>query len=1366
MRIPFTVDEGSVGKHECVVTMTDNPDITLSSSSSSIVSGSDDQCVEDHDFLSNDLVQIPQTGYGSKKFTVVSEGEKYNNKFKMMGRNFVIKFNKPHNKNVNRVIYLADAVREIHDFLIARATDENDFIGVSIRSPFFALGACGLSYRPLNNFLSDDLWELVGSVTQSNQEFKIDENFILEANYVNTPVGSGHPKRIGIDISNQKSFVTIKTESKDCLPRALVVAEAYLHRKTQEGAKMYDNIKRSGRKIQKLKSENLLKQANVILPKNGCGIPEIKKFQEYYAKKNIAIVIFDKNCIGTGDPPFFDGREYVKHKINDVLYICYSSNIKHYDVITNLVGVIDCNYFCINCNKKCDGKQFHRCKSMCSACLATPPCEIKVQKITCTACNRFFYGEICFQNHLKEKSNKTKTVCESVRVCKICDKLLLKGKKTQHVCGITYCKKCKSNQSLNHLCYMQPVYGKFMKKSKKIQYIFFDFECRQDTSFENHETTKIHIPNLCVAHVVCSECMEYDDINQKCISCGDRELIFTGDDTVKDFVNFSCRNNPNFDRIICLAHNARGYDNHFVLNEMVTRSDRIIPEVILNGQNIICMKVKYVRFIDSLNYFHMKLSALPAAFGLPPSTKKGYFPHLFNTIENQDYNGELPDVKFYAPDSMIEKERNNFFNWYNEQKKLNYQFIFQKEIIEYCKMDVEILRRSCLAFRKMFLETGQTDPFDSPMTIASACSLLFRTKFLKRNTISLIPAKGYRRCNIQSQKAVEWLLWCEHEADSKIIHAARAREYRISEGEIVDGFLSPSQTGASASIDSSVKGIIYEFQGCYFHGCLKCFQFNRDKIMGHGESFNECYENTIRKVEKMRNYGYTVKVMWECEWEAIKLENPNIREFIESHPLRSKITLNPRDAFFGGRTENFVTSYNTADNEKILYTDICSLYPYICKRGRFPIGHPKIYVGSECDELTRGENNNLANVEGLIKCRILPPRNLYLPLLPVKMHGKLLFPLCQTCCKNMNEGDCTHEKPEEREFLGVWVVDEVRKALQVGYFISEIFIIWKYEITCYDQCTGEGGLFAEYINAFLKIKQESSGWPEWCTNESKKEQYLIEYEKAEGIRLEREKIGKNAGMRALAKLCLNSFWGKMGQRDNLRKTEIIDTRKKLLNLLHDSEKNILHVLPANQEILYVQWESIEEAVDSSPNTNVVIAAYVTAQARLKLYEYMERLGERLLYVDTDSCIFVTKKDNNYEYTPHLGSLLGDMTDELTDYGTGSYIINFLSGGPKFYAYRVLNPSTGIVSECCKVKGITLNFENSIKINFDTIQNLIEDVLNGKEEGGINMNFRSIRRLPTHEIVTRDETKTCNVVLTKRQFVNRNFSLPYGFKKNL
>ena len=78
----------------------------------------------------------------------------------------------------------------------------------------------------------------------------------------------------------------------------------------------------------------------------------------------------------------------------------------------------------------------------------------------------------------------------------------------------------------------------------------------------------------------------------------------------------------------------------------------------------------------------MKLSALPATLGEPESSKKGNFPHFFNTGENQRYDGALSAIEFCGPATMEPAERAAFFDWY-ENTSPGYTFDFQKEIVKY-----------------------------------------------------------------------------------------------------------------------------------------------------------------------------------------------------------------------------------------------------------------------------------------------------------------------------------------------------------------------------------------------------------------------------------------------------------------------------------------------------------------------------------------------------------------------------------------------------------------------------------------------------------------------------------------------------------
>ena len=98
----------------------------------------------------------------------------------------------------------------------------------------------------------------------------------------------------------------------------------------------------------------------------------------------------------------------------------------------------------------------------------------------------------------------------------------------------------------------------------------------------------------------------------------------------------------------------------------------------------------------------------------------------------------------------------------------------------------------------------------------------------------------------------------------------------------------------------------------------------------------------------------------------------------------------------------------------------------------------------------------------------------------------------------------------DREFSGTWVSDELKKAVQLGYVITNIDEIWQYNTQKYnpidDQSDQTNGLFVEYINTFLKIKQQASGWPSECTNEETRNKYIREYSLKENINLDETKI--------------------------------------------------------------------------------------------------------------------------------------------------------------------------------------------------------------------------------------------------------------------
>ena len=114
---------------------------------------------------------------------------------------------------------------------------------------------------------------------------------------------------------------------------------------------------------------------------------------------------------------------------------------------------------------------------------------------------------------------------------------------------------------------------------------------------------------------------------------GFRQKIFSGASTKEDFCKWLFTETHKGFTVI--AHNARGYDAYFLYDYLMMNGSRPDP-VIFSGSKIMYMHINSLnmRLLDSLNFLPMPLANLPKSFGLKEK-KKGFFPHFFNTKENQ-----------------------------------------------------------------------------------------------------------------------------------------------------------------------------------------------------------------------------------------------------------------------------------------------------------------------------------------------------------------------------------------------------------------------------------------------------------------------------------------------------------------------------------------------------------------------------------------------------------------------------------------------------------------------------------------------------------------------------------------------------------
>ena len=275
---------------------------------------------------------------------------------------------------------------------------------------------------------------------------------------------------------------------------------------------------------------------------------------------------------------------------------------------------------------------------------------------------------------------------------------------------------------------------------------------------------------------------------------------------------------------------------------------------------------------------------------------------------------------------------------------------------------------------------------------------------------------------------------------------------------------------------------------------------------------------------------------------------------------------------------------------------------------------------------------------------ILPPAGLFHPVLSVRSGQKLTFPLCRTCVQEEQAKPmlsrnhyCPHSDAD-RTLRGTWCTPELVKAVEKGYILVKIHEVWHF----YPRATPNGS-FRQSVNTWLKLKQESAGWPSWCQTVEQKRDYILRYQEREGIRLNITSIAKNPGRKATAKLMLNSFWGKFGERVNKPTTVTVKDPAHLFSLISDAAVDLSTLRLCTDDILEAVYTSVQENAVKGTKTNIFEAAFTTCHARLKLYESLDTLQQQVLYYDTYSVVYKWRPG---QPSIAIGDFLGDMTDEL------------------------------------------------------------------------------------------------------------------------
>ena len=585
---------------------------------------------------------------------------------------------------------------------ITRDIPENDQVRFVLHSPQLEK-PISLPFMALSRLTTERVLAQIERVIQSNHEFRLNDSVKVNLVHVEMPNGGTGTKHSEINLEkhliNKRAIVRIQNKDDLCLARALVVSIAKI-----ENDNRYKTISDFRCSLQTRLAHDLHQKAGV--PIGYCGIEEVKQFQAYLIDYQINIVSKEhQNSV------IFSGPDKEK-----IIYLFLHDN--HFDVITSMPAFVAHKKYCHTCKKGYDHVKDHLCGDPCKLCYFQN-CPI-VSWTPCSDCDRFFKSQECFDRH-KQNVGNSKSICSSFAKCPHCHLVFARTqlRPDLHHCGLKRCSTCEKHVGIeDHQCYMQPVKEKptcetnmrddeadeDVHESGYNEPLFFDFECIQENG--------THEPNLCVIQ------------NE----AGD-EWVFQRDNTRNEFCEWLFT--KEHEGCIVVAHNFKGYDGYFI--QQYLHENGVIPEVIMRGAKILTMYVPMlkIKFIDSLSFIPMRLADFPKTFGLD-ELAKGYFPHLFNRKENQNYVGPLQPSPYYHPNGMSPAEKEMFLRWHRELKENNYVFNFQEEILSYCRSDVDILRRCCLEIRELFRHVTNIDPFEKCLTIASACNSCFGRISLKK----------------------------------------------------------------------------------------------------------------------------------------------------------------------------------------------------------------------------------------------------------------------------------------------------------------------------------------------------------------------------------------------------------------------------------------------------------------------------------------------------------------------------------------------------------------------------------------------------------------------------------------------------------
>ena len=1277
---------------------------------------------------------------------------------------FITKYHVEHNITTQNLLEVDDQVdRAFHSLVqphLQQATDL-DLIGVQVlheelERPIF------LSYVHAKEFSATSFTNRIYAITQSNTSFLLTGTFDVTVSLIRR-VSAGHPpakrglnRPVTVSMARHlsKSLVNVPSTGNDCGHIAVFLGnfhiESFFDLKRWKAFtdKRWRN-KALQRSVTKFVS-NVNKSLGVSISLNE---PVTLDTLDLYAKHlNTSIVVFqsdERTPTSQARHLFLSSNTAPPERRIYLELLKRNDNTLHYNLITRPAAYFRSPFFCHSCLVPYSSN--HLCpNSKCSGCSSSTMCGNEAQ-VQCSNCGHMCFTEQCLERHQQQRECKARYMCPSCLVT------MKTNGRASHQCLTYFCTTCSTTYTHSpHYCFIKPLKT---PADENLILTVFDIE----SMFVMSNGVETHQPVLLVALTVCSVCYKANNVlardgncfrplkERDCDICLSYEHVYRGEDCVQRFCDYVYKTlAPRASQVSrnmqvrVLAHNLKSYDGRFILRDYFTRNFES-SNVIMQGTKVLCLDVANVRFQDSLNLFMCALRKLPKTFNFSERVQKGEFPYMFNRPENVGYIGPVPPLESYGYEKMKPDDQATLLQYY-ECIKHRTDYNLQQEMERYCYADAEILLIAVMAFRDKFKAIAGFDPIRRNFTLPSMSMATFRRQFLTDNTLAVTPAKPYSSMRKCSTICKIYLDIVEEQSGVTLM-----REYRLGK-VFADAFDLASHTA-------------YEFLGCLFHGCPVCYPNKRDeKHPVTNKTPNALYQAWVDKqqyYDRLRQLIPDLKLQseWECNFRQTLTKNEEVKAIYDRRlayysRLQKVGPCDLRESYCGGRTENFHFMKSCSPHEVIELVDFNSLYPYVLAKYPYPVGHP-VVISDHFEQFIQSTSMS-STLFGFVKCRVLPPKQMHIPILPMKYNGRLEFVLCNQCGVENAKSFCKHDD-NQRCLVSTFSTAELSDALHHGYRVMEVF-----EILHWPSSSDE--LFRPYIYKWIKMKSEASGFPGWIKSDSDKDAYIDKYFKETAttghpISLDKAAIRKDEISRNIAKNLLNSFYGKFAEKQNKEATLVIKDYATLWKLANDSNKIITGVITVDTNKLLVNWRFKEDHMAKSNGiVNIAIASFVTSYARRELWRAINKLEIArpgcVYYSDTDSIFFTTNRGDCLVSTGHN---LGELVREVASHEEITALVVL---GPKNYAYVVRNRNDNSDRIVIKVKGITLDAKTLKCINFQLLTKMCEAFIHQ----GKTLEYR-VEQSRIHS--TKDQT-VCNRVFTKvyravceKRLVCGNDSYPKG-----